>query len=137
MNILQLIPLALRIEISGQLAGGLMDSKFHFEPLRCIMEGNEAISVFQFQSNVTSSENNFTLDAVVRIPFKIDGRTHIEYDDCVEMIKMGLSYIQNVANRAIFPSDELITIPLPEPDVLKSELNTFLEETNRDGCFGL
>lgn len=77
MPIQQLVPIALRLDFSGQCSGGLTESKFNITPLKSSIEEIEIISVFEFATEINSFENDFKLNATVRIPFIISDKRHI------------------------------------------------------------
>ena len=136
MTIHQEIPIALKLEYYGQYMGGLIDSKFNMTPLKGNIDNNEIISAFEFASEIKSLEDNFVLNAVVRIAFIITEKKHIDNNDCVDMMKLAIDYLKKLINTSVYPSLETIDIPYIEKDVLNDSMNTFLVEMNALGHFG-
>jgi NRPS condensation-like uncharacterized protein len=136
MIIHQEIPISLKLEYSGQYIGGLTDSKFNMKPLNGEIREQEIISVFEFASEITSGENDFILNAVVRIPFIIRDKKHIDTNDCIDIMKFAIKYLKTLINISVYPSLETIAIPEIEKDDLDDVMNTFLVEMNAIGKFG-
>jgi hypothetical protein len=135
MPIQQLVPIALKLDFSEQFSGGLTDSKFRITPLKGSIEDIEIISVFEFATEINSLENDFKLNATVRIPFIISDKKHIDNDDCFEIMKFGKAYLEQLVNKSIYPSEESKIIAEPSFDVLSALMNTFLLEMNDKGFY--
>jgi len=135
MTIHQEIPIALRIDFSGQFLGGLTESKFNMTPLKGEIREQEIISVFEFASEINSFENDFNLTIAVRIPFIITDKKHIDNGDCADIMKMAIKYLKTIINASVYPSYEGIDIPEPEKKAFDDQMNKFLLEMNSAGHF--